>query len=222
MRARMAASASARWTARVYANALAQIVTYQSLYRQPGLHRQFDRIRQVIFAFFGKRDPAQGLPQPVSGEAVRTHIQLLDSQLLRRGSGLFNNRLHMPVRIPDNPPKPARIGSDDGQHGHRAGIFLLGLNQARQGLRTQKRHIRIGDQHQVRFAPQGGFGLLDGMPGAQRRVLENNLGGISQKSPQGLAILADYDHRLFGTGRAGNRKGIGKHGFSADRVQHFQ
>ena len=182
MRVRMAASASARWTRVLMPIALGQIVTDQRLHRQPGFHRQFNRIRQVVFPFFGKRDAVQGIPQPVGRETVRADVQLLDGQLLRRGGGFLDNGLHIPIRIPDHPPKATRVGGDDGQHGDRAGVFLLGLDQAVEGLGAQERHIGIGDQHQVRFAAQAGFGLLDGMPGAQRRVLDHTVGCLPEES----------------------------------------
>ena len=206
----------------VYAYNFGQILADQCLDRQSGVHRQLDRMRQVVFPFFRKRNPVQSRPQPVGGETVCAHIQLLDGQLLRGGSGFLNNRLYVPIGVADNPSKPARVGGNSGQHGHGTRVVLLSLHESCQGFGTQKRHIGVGDQHQVRFTEQAVFGLLDGMPGTQRRILEHTLGCIPQERAQGLPIHANHNHRLLGSDRAGHCESIIDHGFPADRVQHFQ
>ncbi len=142
--------------------------------------------------------------------------------MLGCGCGFLHNRLHMPIRSADDPSKAARIGGDNGQHGDRAGVILLGFHEARKGLGAQERHVGISDQHQIGLASQGCLGLLDGVPGAQRSVLEHTYGVIPQEGAQGLAIPANDNHGLLSTGSAGNRQSIGQHGFSADRVKHFQ
>ena len=62
------------------------------------------------------------------------------------------------------------------------GFFFWVSTSLDQSLGVQKRHIGIGDQNQVRFAAQAGFGLLDGVSGAQRRVLDNTAGCIPEDS----------------------------------------
>jgi hypothetical protein len=206
----------------VGADGLLQVVQQHRLDRQPVLHRQLDRVRQVVLALFREPDARQGIPQPVRTEAVGANVQLLDLLLLLGGGALLDDGIHRSRRVAHDAAEAARILRDDGQQAERAGVVLLRLHEAGQRLGAQQGHVAVADKHQVRAAAEQRLRLHDRVGRAKLRLLDGGLCRPVEELDDLLRPVPDHDNGLPAGGGADGLQHVPDHGFAGEGMEHLR
>ena len=181
--------------------------------------RQRDELGQVQLT--GRRrglqvaDPG---PQPGALERIQAAVDLLDGAL-SLGRVLVLDDPGDVAAGPDDPAVAPRVlrhrgGQGDGRFGRPAAF-----DEAAHGRGRQERRVAAQDDDLVRRTLHGRHGRLEGVPGAERRILDRPVHIVGEDAPDGLGGRRDEDQGASSGGLDRRLDDVGQHRTSAQRME---
>ncbi len=131
----------------------------------------------------GSRGSCAGPPARAPARPARSNrrpaLTSRDLPLTRRGDGELHDALHVPARVPHDPPERARLRRHERREREVEAVLALALEECAQGLDAQERRVARQHEDGPRALPEGLEAAPRGVSGSERRILDREGDGAT-------------------------------------------